>query len=133
MRMRGYTFSRPFFGERVPQSVQNLVIREHCKSQNMQYLLSAVEYAIDGSDLILRQLLNEIDRVNGIVFYSFLQLPEDVNLRSLMWQMALNYKKYFCFALENINIKNECDIANTEMMLSIKKIDTDIHSLNGLT
>ena len=36
--------SRDFMGERVPQHVQNLVIRNYCNQNNYQYLLSAVEY-----------------------------------------------------------------------------------------
>ena len=28
--VKGYNFSRPFFGERVPQHVQNIVIKDFC-------------------------------------------------------------------------------------------------------
>ena len=68
--VRGYIFSRPFLGERVPQHVQNLVIRDYCNKQGLQYLLSATEYAIANSHLILQQVLDELPRLKGIVFYS---------------------------------------------------------------
>ena len=31
LNVRGYIFSRSFFGERVPQHIQNIVIRDFCK------------------------------------------------------------------------------------------------------
>ena len=30
--VRGYIFSREFMGERIPQSVQNLLVRDFCKN-----------------------------------------------------------------------------------------------------
>ena len=33
MILKGYIFSRPFFGERVPQNVQNIVLRDYCKKK----------------------------------------------------------------------------------------------------
>ena len=34
--VRGYIFSRPFMGERVPQHVQNLVIRDYCEKNGLK-------------------------------------------------------------------------------------------------
>ena len=36
-RLRGYIFSRPFMEERVPQHVQNIVIRDYCSKKDIQY------------------------------------------------------------------------------------------------
>ena len=72
--LRGYIFSRPFMGERVPQHVQNLVIRDYCKKQGFQYLLSATEYAMPNSHLILQQVLDELSELDGIIFYSLFLL-----------------------------------------------------------
>ena len=73
-KVRGYNFSRSFMGERVPQHVQNLVIRDYCQKQGLQYLLSATEYAMANSHLILQQVLNELPNLDGIVFYSLFLL-----------------------------------------------------------
>ena len=43
--LKGYIFSRPFFNERVPQHVQNIVNKDYCKSQGYSFLMSATEYA----------------------------------------------------------------------------------------
>ena len=66
--------SRPFMGERVPQHIQNQVIRNFCIQNNFQYLLSVVEYSIVNSSLILNQLFNETKNIDGIGFYSLFQL-----------------------------------------------------------
>ena len=50
---QGYVNSRSFQGQRVPQHVQNLVIRDYCQGQGLRYLLSGTEYAITGSSLML--------------------------------------------------------------------------------
>lgn len=37
MRLKGYIFSRPFLGERVPQHIQNIVIRDYCIKNNITF------------------------------------------------------------------------------------------------
>ena len=71
---RGYIFSREFMGERVPQNVQNLFIRDFCNKNNFQYLLSATEYAMESSSMVLAQTINESKKIEGIVAYSIFQL-----------------------------------------------------------
>ena len=58
-KIRGYMFSRLFMGERVPQHIQNQVIRTYCIQNNFEYLLSAVEYSMRNSTLMLNQIFNE--------------------------------------------------------------------------
>ena len=69
-KFRGYIFSRPFLGERVPQHIQNIIIREYCERNNFQYLLSSTEYVLENSHLMLEQVLKELDTISGIVAYS---------------------------------------------------------------
>ena len=59
-KVRGYNFCRPFMGERAPQHVQNIVIREYCKKNNLLYLLSSTEYAMENCHLMLEQVLGEL-------------------------------------------------------------------------
>ena len=56
-KIRGYIFSRPFLDERAPQHVQNIVIRDFCKKNSYQYLLSASEYRMEKSYSILEDLV----------------------------------------------------------------------------
>ena len=61
----------------MPQHVQNIVIRDYCKNNNLHYLLSSTEYIIEKSHLMLEQVLNNLNKVDGIVAYSVFQLPTD--------------------------------------------------------
>ena len=108
-RVRGYIFSRAFMGERVPQHVQNLVIRDYCERNHLQFLLSAAEYAMPDCYLVLEQVLDELIEINGLVAYSLFQLPEDSFQRAMVYKKCLDQKKFLHFAVEGLcaNTKKE--------------------------
>jgi sporadic carbohydrate cluster protein (TIGR04323 family) len=81
MKLKGYIFSRPFFEERVPQHIQNIILRDYCKKKNIHFLLSSTEYVIEKSTYILFELVKNYKNYDGIVFYSILQLPSQKKLR----------------------------------------------------
>lgn len=120
-KFRGYIFSRPFHDERVPQNVQNLVIREFCKKKNFDYLLSKAEYSMKSSYSMLKSSLNEIKKIDGMVFYSLMMLPDDKNLRNFVYKKFTYEKKYLYFALEDKKISTYNDIHLVEEILMIKK------------
>tara|TARA_B100001027_G_scaffold216255_1_gene192086 strand:+ start:1049 stop:1363 length:315 start_codon:yes stop_codon:yes gene_type:complete len=97
IKVRGYMSSRDFMGERVPQHVQNLVIRNFCNQNKYQYLLSAVEYVMDGSYLILKQILQEIKNLDGIGFYSIFQLPYNDKDRISFLEKIIKKKNFYFF------------------------------------
>ena len=120
-KFRGYIFSRDFFGERAPQHVQNIVIRDYCSKKNIQFLLSSVEYAMPNSSIIFQQLLNELKVIDGIVAYSMFQLPDSDKIREKTYQKVLKDKKEIHFAVENLSIKKNDDIMKIENILKTKK------------
>ncbi len=120
-KFRGYIFSRPFHDERVPQNVQNLVIREFCKKKNFDYLLSKAEYSMKNSYSMLKSSLNEIKKIDGMVFYSLMMLPDDKHLRNLIFKNFINNKKQLYFALEDKKLSSKKDISYIEDVLMIKK------------
>ena len=117
---RGYIFGRPFFGERVPQSVQNLVIRNYCDNQKVNFLLSKAEYVIYDSYSILDYIIGNLKKVDGIVFYSILMLPKNQLYRKKIYKKIILNKKKLCFALENVSIKNEKDISRIEDIINTR-------------
>ena len=119
--IRGYIFSRPFLNERVPQNVQNLLIREFCKKEELFYNLSASEYAMSNCYKILYQLMHELKNLDGIVAYSVFQLPEENNKRNKILKEILKKKKFFYFALENLKVSKFSDIQKIENIWLIKK------------
>ena len=93
-------------GERVPQHVQNIVIRNYCIKNKFQFLFSSVEYKMENSFYMLKQVLNELKNLDGVIAYSMFQLPEDDNERLKILKKIINYKKEIHFAVEDLRIKN---------------------------
>ena len=121
-KFRGYIFSRSFRGERAPQSVQNIIIRDYCEKHCYEFLLSKSEYAIKDSYKILFYALKELKKIDGMVFYSVFMLPTDKSLRFKIYKMFLNNKKKLLFAVEDLQLKSITDIESIENILKIKKI-----------
>ena len=117
---RGYIFSREFMGERVPQNVQNLFIRDFCNKKNFQYLLSATEYAMESSSMVLAQAINDLKKIDGIVAYSIFQLPNKKQKRIEYLQKIINLKKIFYGALEGFKVSNNKDLEKIEEIWDIK-------------
>jgi sporadic carbohydrate cluster protein (TIGR04323 family) len=120
-RFRGYIFSRPFMEERVPQHVQNIVIRDYCKKQSIQYLLSVTEYAMENSALTLRQLVKDLSSIDGIVAYSIFQMPEDNNERQSILKSILSSKKEIHFAVEGLSVYDHDSFNHIESIWQVKK------------
>ena len=121
-KVRGYNFSRPFMGERVPQHVQNIVIKDFCKKNNYNFLLSATEYSMKNSFYILNQLIDNMDSIQGIVAYSVFQMPYDNYKRDKIFKKILKKNKQFFFACENLQITSNEDIIRIRNLWNLKKI-----------
>ena len=121
---RGYLTSREFMGERVPQHIQNQIIRDFCSKNDLHYLLSATEYSMKSSTLMLSQLVDELSTLNGVVFYSLFQLPVENKLRNFFINQFLKKKKIMYFAVEDLKIKNIQDKERIDKIWMLKlKID----------
>ena len=120
-KVRGYIFSRSFMGERAPQHVQNIVIRDYCIRNNLSYLLSSTEYASEKSHLMLEQVLNELKSIDGIVAYSLFQLPEDKKLRLEIYNKILDLKKQMHFSVEGLKITSQEDVEKIENIWLVKQ------------
>ena len=119
-KFRGYIFSRSFRGERAPQSVQNIIIRDYCEKRSYEFLLSKAEYAIKDSYKILFDALKELKKIEGMVFYSVLMLPTNKSLRLKIYNMFLNNKK-IVICSRRFLIKIDMNIESIENILKIKK------------
>ena len=121
-KVRGYNFSRPFMGERVPQHIQNIVIREFCNKENLHFLLSATEYSMKNSNLIFKQLLNELKDIDGIVAYSIFQMPYKNDEREKIFSKIIKLKKILYFATEGLKISNKKEADRVEKIWLVKKV-----------
>lgn len=116
---RGYIASRPIQGERTPQHVQNLVVRDYARAQGLTFLLSATEYAMPGCTLILEQVLDDLPNLSGIICFSLFMLPED---RTGVWDRVLSAGRSIHFALEGLHVRTPADVARIEDILLAAKV-----------
>jgi len=126
---RGYIFSRPFMEERVPQHVQNIIIRDYCTKKNIHYLLSATEYAMVNSNLILKQLINDLPSIDGIVAYSLFQMPEDNSERQSIFSKIISLNKEIHFAVEGLSLYDNDSLNRIEDIWQVKKTMPDCNFL----
>tara|TARA_A100001015_G_C14858328_1_gene659294 strand:- start:205 stop:597 length:393 start_codon:yes stop_codon:yes gene_type:complete len=120
IKLRGYIFSRTFMGERVPQNVQNLVLRDYCLKNKHSFLLSLSEYAMTDCFAMLNDAINESEN-DGIVAYSIFQMPFENIHRIRVLEEVIKRKKTIHFALENIAITNKKDLEKINEIWMIKK------------
>ena len=79
---RGYIFSRRIEGSLIPQRVQNLVIRDYAEQKKILFKLSATEYKMVNSYVVLQNVLKELKSLDGMIFYSLYMLPIDHKTRN---------------------------------------------------
>lgn len=119
---RGYIASRPVMGERTPQHVQNLVVRDYATRKGLRFLLSATEYAMPGCHLILQQVLEDLPNLDGVVCFSLFMLPEDEARRGAVWDRVLGAGKQLHGALEGIAVRDRDDVARVEDLWLAKRL-----------
>ena len=124
-KLRGYVTSRPFMGERCPQNIQNLVLRDYCQKIDCEYLLSGTEYAMQNSYLMLQQVIDEIPSIDGIVLYSLFQMPETQKHRLQIYDNILDKNGEIHFALESLKITAQSEIERVENIWLVRQTMPD--------
>ena len=129
---RGYLSSRPFWGERVPQHVQNLVIRNYCMDNNLRFLLSSVEVVMPNTYMILENLLEQLDDIEGIVCYSMFQLHHEKHLRMKVYSTILSKCKSLHFAVEGLSLSSHQDVVRIDNILCVKNVMSNALGVEAL-
>ncbi|SEP48112.1 sporadic carbohydrate cluster protein, LIC12192 family [Rhodospirillales bacterium URHD0017] len=124
---RGYIVSRPVDDHRVPQHIQNVVIREYAEKREMQYLLSVTEYSMSGSYLILEQALDELSGIEGIILYSMFALPALPAQRLSIYRRVLDAGCSLHAAVERFALRGEEDIERWENVLITAALCGDVN------
>ena len=124
---RGYVFSRPADNHRVPQHIQNLVIRDYALRRKLHYLLSATEYAMPDCYLILEQVLADLAALDGVILYSMFMLPADAERRRQIYRRLLDAGCRLYAAVEGFVLESEDDIERWENVLQTADICGDLN------
>lgn len=119
---RGYIGSRPYNGIDFPQHVQNFLNRSFCQKNGYTFLLSATEYRMAGCYMILEEVVDSIELLEGIVLFSIFMLPQSKKRRQHVYESVLNAGRTLHAALEDINIRNWDDVQMVEDILCMNKI-----------
>ncbi len=117
---KGYIASRDCFGTYFPQRVQNIVIRDYCTKKKLKYELSAAEYTMKNSYLVLGELIKDMKGIDGIIAFSIFQLPTDKKKRINILKKIINKNKNIIFVLERLKVNNNKDIIKLNEIWSIK-------------
>ena len=120
-KVKGYNFSREFMGERAPQHIQNIVIKDFCKKKKLKLLLSASEYSMTNSYYILEDIISNLNNLDGIVAYSLFQMPENKSKRNEILKKILKKKKIMCFAVEQIILSKVNQLEKINKIWEIKQ------------
>ncbi len=114
MAYRGYIASRPVMGERTPQHVQNLVVRDYAWRRGLTFALSATEYAMPDCFMIFEQVLDELPRLDGIICFSLFMLPGDAARRAAIWHRVRAAGGSLHFALEGLAVHGDQEFSRVE-------------------
>lgn len=119
---RGYVFSRSVDGHRVPQHIQNLVIRDYAQRRRLHYLLSATEYAMPDCYLILEQVLADLPTLDGVILYTMFMLPSAQDRRQTMYRKVLAAGCSLHAAVEGFTLWSDRDVERWENVLRTAEI-----------
>ena len=127
---RGYIASGQYREQRTPQHVQNLVIRDYCTKNNLEYILSRAEYSF--SCECLSQLEACLaDGYKHIVFFSIRQLPKGKRQRLDLYKKSLERAIVLHFACEGLSARDIAGFGEVELLISI--IDSGVGDEESLS
>jgi len=116
---RGYIASRPIRDERMPQQVQNLVIRDYAVRNDLAFKLSATEYAMPGCFMMLNAVMEELPSLDGVILFSMFMLPTDRAARRRIYAQILDQGRELHAALENVVFRSPAEVARFEDILLV--------------
>lgn len=119
---RGYIASRPIDGARVPQHLQNLVVREHARRHGLRFLLSATEYTMPDCYMMLEQVLQELPRLDGIICYSLFMLPRNPQRRSKVLRRVLDAGRELHAAAEDLVLRTPAEAEALDDLLALSNL-----------
>jgi sporadic carbohydrate cluster protein (TIGR04323 family) len=109
-------------GRSVPQSVQQLVMRDYCAARGLTYLLAATEYCMPGSRLMLEGVLRELDRLEGVVCFSMFALPEQRRHRDAVYRRVIDRGRALHMAAERFVVRTQADVERLEDIWLVKDV-----------
>lgn len=118
-KARGYIASGAFDDNRVPQHIQNQIIRAYCVTNNLAYVISRAEYAIEKNNYC--QLWAGLkEGYKEIVFYSIWQMPVEITERRKVFLHCQKNNIRLHFACESIKAYDIESFSQIELVISVQ-------------
>ena len=116
-RARGYIASGEFNGNRMPQHLQNQIVKSYCDANDLEFVLSRAEYWIDGSTQCqLWAALKE--GFTNIVFFSLWQLSNCKKDRENVYEYCTHNSITLHFATERMHVNpDETSFEDLEILI----------------
>ena len=116
-RARGYIASGEFNGNRMPQHIQNQIVKSYCDTNGLEFVLSRAEYWINGgTQCQLWAALKE--GFKNIVFFSLWQLPNSKKDREKVYKYCKLNHIILHFATERMHVNpDESSYADLEILI----------------
>lgn len=131
MVYRGYIGSRMLGGRSVPQHIQQLVIREFCRRHGLTFLLSATEYCMEGSTMMLEAAMKEKD-IQGVIMYSMFLMPASREKRAAVYRAFNGTGKNLIFAAEDVIVRDNRSARELEDTFQLMEL-YERNQLSGFT
>ena len=130
-RARGYIASGEFNGNRVPQHLQNQIVKLYCDSKGLEFVLSRAEYWINGSTQCqLWAALKE--GFKNIVFFSLWQLPNNKKEREKVYEYCSRNRIVLHFATERMHANpDELPFSDLEVLIQSNLIMLQCPNIHG--
>jgi len=117
----GYISLKPINGVIFPSYMQNQTNKNFITNNlNSTFFLSTNENEYSENRIVLNSLINEKNKISGIVMMSAFSMPENAMLRTKMYKDLFKNKKELHFIFENYLIKKKGDEKKIEEYLIFK-------------
>ena len=116
---RTYCTHQPFGGFQIPVPVQNIVVREYARRNQLLLKLSVNELFLPGCYLGLQGLLEQLPRLEGLFMASLFVLPEDAEVRERVYAALLRESASLHLVMESVVASSRADFERIEEILMI--------------
>ena len=118
----GYISSSPFwYGTYIPQRVQNIIIRDYCRQNNLSFSWSLPEVSAGVSTFAISQLLRDIPKeVSGFIFISIRMHTPEVMQTIIEEILSLHLTAHF--GMENISVTSAPELTSLMRLLRVSNL-----------
>ncbi len=126
--LRGYCTHNSIGPYSMPVPAQNIIFRDYCNINNIEFKMSSNELYFKNSYLQLNDLIKNSREYVGIMMVSIYVLPSDNKLRNQIFKLFLRQNVELHIILENIVAKSKNDFNKLNELLLFNEVSQN--SLN---